>query len=960
MTPRQLVLLSPYRLPTHYPLTLADEDMACWLNAYSALWHPAALRLAAAPLRIDSGYDHETPRPGHLYAVPEAPSSLLPEDWPDRVRAAGALVFRATADRTSTFANLLAALAAEQTPVFPDDVVASFLGVGMGHLLLTALSDAMEHENLLEKSEFWNDIQQAAAAAPQKEAAAQPPTYLTHLQPAAARLLAARERLYPVTIHLLDLLLLEEQQLADPWPVTVSHGIPVNVIASSVVLEMLQQENPQALTSLAEAIQTGLAEVCGGGYLEREEALLPVESQLWNLAKGQALAKTLLGNPVGVYGRRRFGAFPLLPALLHQQGISRAVILPMDDAGLPAYSSPVVTWTTQDGPQVDCFVRKPLSTSSIDAFFNLGHYLYKTTREDHTATLAFIHGKAPALPWYADLLALSRLAPVAGQWSTLTRYFSATTAGEHAGTLEADNFHFDYLTERIPGTPAAQPIGQAASFQAHAYPSQFPVSGFAQHVRLRRRIDTCWTLAALQRGLAGRGDAHRPEKALQELEDQVEKAGTDALPQATLDSLATQEQHIAGQLAERLVARAASAQPGYIILNPCSFTRRLALELPSRGVPIPVVDPVKAMQVDGNTCRVVAEVPPLGFAWFPQAGPPGTPPPASRMRLADERCVRNEFFEAEIDTASGGLRAIRDHKTSINRLGQRLIFRPGSTMKASQVKTTSSGPALGEIVSEGVLLADQGQELARFRQRFRAWLGRPILDMRIEIYPEQPPAGDPWHAYFGAQFAWRDEQALLLRGLGGLSHVSTHVRPQTPDFLEIRLPRHSTTLFPGGLPFHQRDGGRMVDIILVPPGETATAFDLAIGLDREQPMQTALGLVTPATVVPTAKGPPHVGAKGWLFHLDAPNLMLTTLRPGGLERSADGSGQLEMVDAVTARLLECSGFQTSAELRCVRNPFRVALLDARGHLIMEGSKSGDAALFQVGSGGLLQVQVQFS
>ena len=43
MSAHELILLSPYRYPAQYALTLADEDMACWLNAYTALWHPALL-----------------------------------------------------------------------------------------------------------------------------------------------------------------------------------------------------------------------------------------------------------------------------------------------------------------------------------------------------------------------------------------------------------------------------------------------------------------------------------------------------------------------------------------------------------------------------------------------------------------------------------------------------------------------------------------------------------------------------------------------------------------------------------------------------------------------------------------------------------------------------------------------------------------------------------------------------
>ena len=556
---------------------------------------------------------------------------------------------------------------------------------------------------------------------------------------------------------------------------------------------------------------------------------------------------------------------------------------------------------------------------------------------------------------------LAKFGNVAGTWTTFSRYFAECSTGDYAGSIGPDELHFDFLTERVP-QEAATADGAAPAVPAlgRAYPSSQPVSGFAQHLRYRRRLDTCWTLAALQRGLAGAHDEQRVDSQLTDLEDHFESVGADVPPVEQVTRLAQLETQVTSNLANRLLARAQGQQPGWLLLNPCSFTRRLALELDSGGQPLPLVDPVKACQVDGAKLRVVVEVPPLGFAWIPQAGPPGTPAPASRMRLADERMVRNEFFEAEIDPTTGGLRAIRDHKTLINRIAQRLVFRPSSVMKASKVTTTSVGPALGEIVTEGALLGPQGQLLSRFRQRFRAWLGRPILDLRIELFPEQPPAGNPWHAYYGAQFAWRDERAMLLRGVNGTGYITTHLRPQTPDYLELRLLHQSTTIFPGGLPFHQREGGRMLDMILMPAGEPTQTFDLAIGLDREQPMQTALGLATPTTVVPTTKGPPHIGAKGWLFHLDASNLVLTRLMPGGLELPQEGAAAANKTDAVTARLLECSGFSTAAEMRCVRNPLRVALLDARGQLLVDGTYSGDAALFHVGPGEFVQVQVQFS
>jgi len=319
------------------------------------------------------------------------------------------------------------------------------------------------------------------------------------------------------------------------------------------------------------------------------------------------------------------------------------------------------------------------------------------------------------------------------------------------------------------------------------------------------------------------------------------------------------------------------------------------------------------------------------------------------MKLADERAVRNEFFEAEIDPATGGLRAIRDHRTRANRLAQQLIYNPGSTMRAQKIEVTSTGPALGEIVTEGVLIGDGDQELAQFRQRFQAWLGRPMLDVRIEIKPLQAVHGYPWHAYYGARFAWRDERALLVRGVNGSGYVTSHTRPVSPDYLELRAGSHNTVIFPGGLPFHQRNGGRMLDVLLMPEGETCRVYDLGIALDRPGPMQTAQGVVTPVPVVPTTQGPPHVGTTGWLFHLDAANVLLTSLRP-----SLDGS------DVVTARLLECGGVGGAAELRCVRDPKRALLLDARGTTLYDVAIQGDALMLDVGRHDLLHARIEFS
>jgi hypothetical protein len=1003
MDTHELVLLSPYRFPAENSLTLADEDMACWLNAWTALWHPALLWQAKEAPRCDSPYDHDQPRPGTIYVLPETPPAYLPDDWDQRVKQAGAIVFKSATDRATTLANLREAFNASGVPGFgwrdglqlPDDDLAPFFGLGLGHLLLSSLAEAMQHDNLLDRAAFWDDVQQAVAIraglpftstlptpdsysapasdygySPESEHAVSPPadyaesssppetdevappSELAHheapplptdwrepLQGAVAKLVSAREVLYPVTIHLLDVLMVDEKTMDQDWPVGFDLGIPINVVASTRTLETLADAHPDRFAKLKNAVLDGHSEVCGGGYLEREEPLLPLDSQLWNLRYGLDRAKELLGVNIQVYARKRFGYHPHLPLLLSTNGLLRTLFLTFDDvSGLPHYTQSTVSWPSADGKTVDAFVRPPKPADSSEMFFNLGHFWFKTTREDHVATLALLHRGKPDAPWYRDLMELAKLGPLFGAWETFSRYFGQISPGEYPSALSADDFHYDFLTER------------------HDAKVTNPVSSFATHLRTRRRIDACWTYAALLRSLSGARDTLNAEKELAAIEKEAE-CHIDAAAPAALDACETR---ITTALAVRLQARSADNQPGVMVLNPCGFARRAIVEWDGATRPIPVEGIVKACQLDGNHLRAIVEVPALGFAWLSREGPPGTRPMASRMKLADaaSNTLRNEFFEVEVDPLTGGLKAIRDHKTRINRLGQRLVFHPSADqgrMQATDIKVTSTGPALGEITASGVLLGEQQQVLANFRQRYRVWLGRPLLEMRVELQPLQPPAGYGWHAYYGARFAWRDERATLVRSVNSTGYVSMHPRPQTPDFIDIRTPPFNTTIFTGGLPFHLRQGGRMLDTILVPEGETATVFDFGIALDREQPVQTAFGYASPLAVVPTTKGPPHIGAAGWLFHIDASNLLLTRMTPGMLELNDDGSTR----DAVTARFFECAGYSGLAEFRCVRDPQRAVVLDGRGHFLLEANRNGDAINLEVTPNDLVHVQVEF-
>src|SRR5439155_14363801 len=264
-------------------------------------------------------------------------------------------------------------------------------------------------------------------------------------------------------------------------------------------LERLAASHPERMAKLRERLATGTIEVCGGCYAEREDPLLPLESQLWNLRKGLAVSEELLGQPVRVFARGRFGFHPQTPSLLQAAGLSRAIVLAFDEGVLPSHRATVVNWSATDGKQIDAFCRAPRAADNPQTYFHVAHYLHETIMQDHAATLVLLHAGTPS-PWYEDWLELSRLAPVLGVWTTLSRYFDDVTAGDYTSPAPADEFHADYLGERTADAASSEAMTYASSqeLKVRAYRStdearRHPVSAFAAHARHRRQLDAAWT-----------------------------------------------------------------------------------------------------------------------------------------------------------------------------------------------------------------------------------------------------------------------------------------------------------------------------------------------------------------------------------------------------------------------------------------------------------------------------------
>ncbi len=891
------LLLSPYRPPTSYPVALNADEASAWLAGYFALWHPAVLAKLDRPPTCASAYDHDLPTEGAIYAVPQGPHLYQAENWAERVKSVHAVAFVAEPDSAATRAAMLAALRERDADVphadAPADLVTAFAAIGYGYLLVEGLYDASDHEHLLDVHGFWADLTLALG---------DPAEALTHLRSAGQKLRDARETLNSQSFSLLDWAMPAADKPDAAWPGSLARGLPLTVIASG---ELLRKLSPGRLAELQARFQPdsgGGVDLACGAEVERDDSYLPAESQWWSLAAARATVQELFGVTPEVVGRQRSAFHPMCPSWWFHAGYKHGLLVSFDGALTPNRNAAVLNWPAPDGKTLDAVGREPLSASDPLTFFNLVYTLHQAMSKDARPTAIFAHRGDPAAIGYEELLTLTELSTAVGEFVGVSKYLSENAYGDYLGTVTGDDFFADALDRRVTTEKRSDAVG-----------------GFARHLRLRRRIDSAHSLTSLHRMLTPPTPADVSAlEALDAVEADIERRGPDITPPSDpLDAqLAALETAVAEKLAARLQVNATEGTPGYLLFNPCGYARRAAVEIADFGGPIAVADPVKAAQFDGPSAKLVVEVPALGFAWVPK--PSGSvAPPRPRFKSAEGNLVRNEFFEAELDPVTGGLRAFRDLRTRINRLGMQPVFNPGSKCRGTSLAVTSSGTALGEVVATGEILDDHNAVLATFTHRLRAWAGRPALEVVLDIDPVHRPTGYPWHAYYGARFGWRDERAALFRGVQGMNQQSSYARPVSPDYVEFRIGSERTFVFTGGLPFVQKHEKRMLDVVLIPEGELTRRFEFLLACDRDYPMQLAQGWTTPTPVVATTRGPPNGLTSSWLATLDLPSVLLTSLRPT--------SGRTAL-----ARLIETAGFGGACDLRFALPPTAAAMIDGTG------------------------------
>ncbi len=934
----ELIILLPCHSLEDFPVHHEGDDAQGLLAGWTALWQPEFIASAQSMptwRRVD-----DTPEElaGRLIVSPSVSEGELPTGFAQRCQDSGAVFIRNRGDRGKIIAEAFEPFDGEA--VVEPNLAADFLALGYGFLQVELLTRQMRYSSNLDEIHFQNQVVAAAnAAITGDEAGAR-----EKLAACFDILLEERDHYYPVDAYFVDLTLLAASTLGAGFRRQLASETPTNVIASGELLEKMAQSQPESLEKLQAALEAGRASLVGGLQREVRTPLLSPETLLAQLKKGSAAYETHLKKSPQVFGQFRFGLTPLAPQVLHKLGFHGALHCDFEDGQTPEGSQIKVRWEGPDGATIDALARAPLNAERPESYLGLAVKLGESMDMDHVATIMLAHWPDRTSPWHDDLRRIAAYGPVLGRFITLDEFFRTTDLPGQIDRFEVDQYESPYLKQAVAGNTAN------------------PISNSIDYWRLRHAAEAEQALAALVELVTGREGAQR---------DDLLSILYNAADEPPAIEIETRLQQALAARAEEFAACVSTthseAEPGLLVANPLSFVRRIPVLTTELEQTPDVGKPVYAAASNREQRQAVVDAPAMGFAWA-GCSKKGASRSEATLPLADENVVRNEFFEATIDPATGALQSLHEYSKRGNRISQQLALRTPappdrprnewqdpdaqatySVMAADALEVTSATSALGEITVQGRLLDRNGKVLAHYRQAFQAWRGSRVLRLRIKLDPIEELGPNPWTSYYCCRFAWADESASLWRTVNLTRHQATRKKIETSHYLEIENADTSTTILTGGLPFHRKRGFRSLDSLLVVRGETRREFELGIGMDLSHPILEAVSLLAPPPTVVQTNARPKL-ASSWLFHIDAKNLLATYWAPIWEEGRTVG---------VRVRMIETSGRVARAKFSGFRPFGRARIVDFRGQPLADCEVRDGVVHLEAASGEWLELEARW-
>jgi len=935
---QEIAILLPCHSFEDFPTYHTGDEAQSILANWTAMWHPAFLASAGKNPqwhRVDSPPENLE---GLALLIPSICKSELPAGFSQRAKESGATLVKGLTDRQEIVARLLDRV--DEVHEVATKLAPDFYALGYCYLQVELLTRQMRYSSSLDEIYFENKtIEAAKAASAGNEAEA-----VQCLQACFDVLMEERNQYYSVDASLLDFTLVAESTLNESLLAEVQDQLPTNLWISGALAKKLADDHVALKDAIAAKITEKRLGIVGGEWVEGPLNLLDPESLLANFHRGHEAYQQAFGTSPRVFGRRRFGMTAFLPQVLRGLGYVGAIHATLDEGKLPVSNQGKACWEGVDGSTVDALAKFPLDATKPETFLSLFSKLGEAMDGEHVATLAFAHWPQMTSPWYEDLKTIARYGNSLGEFVTVEHYFEETDTATYHGNFKPEDYRTPWLKQSIVRR------------------QQGPVSQHAQRERLNAQIEVAEKLRALAQLMSG----SLANNSSQLLERSIQDPATPGTNQsAEADNLATTASQA---LASALPRLEQPAQQGYLSLNTLNSvsTRGVYVsqltDLPASG------EPIVASGHDSKRKFAAIEVPGCGYAWITGDAKAG---PGKQKALLDGHVLRNEFMEVHIHPETGGIKSIYDYKTRGNRLSQQLSLRmPGkkqatgerylgpdataiySQMQVTQIDPATSSPAMGEIHTQGNIVGEENEVMATYKQTYRLWRSSRVLEIDIEIEPQVDPKSLPWDSHYCCRLAWGDETALTYHDVQWVRTRCSGRRIEASNYVEINASHGKTTLLTAGIPFHLRNHGHMLDTILIPHGESQRKFRLGIGLDLPYSLPAARDFMYQAEPVFESASMPAPGNSSWMFHVDAKNVILTSLEPL--------SGESNSVIGFKTKVLETEGRSAQGAVRCFRKVREAYLCDFQGNRISKCKVDGDRVHFQLAPGQWYPLEVEWA
>jgi hypothetical protein len=727
----------------------------------------------------------------------------------------------------------------------PQDLLFEFYAAGYHYLGLQILLRRLSHAEKIEEQLIWAEFSQAAEA-----------FRIGDYENARNALHAAfdvmhgnRQSAYPATINWLDLLLLPNDCDAEAAAHRWSQGVKLNVVATPQQIELL---GPDKIGDLKNRLAADDVEILGGRMTDRPFSFLDSQSRAWEISQSYKQLKKLLDREVDTFAGRSGSLAADLPQLLMKHGVRYALHAAFDGSRFAMLRGPKIHWSATDGSIIETLARPPRWANDRSAGLLLFADLAELLLNERAPTTILVHPAGDDALWYQLLIAGQKIASVFGKFETLTEFFLHVMMPEGPTITRPDEY------------AAANDAWQISQ----------PISRWRDHHRRRHRFDSRCSLLALARLAAPHLTVPVDETIA--LESAIEQHQGD--PSADLDNqIARWEDSVARCWCQAL-GQTPNGQPGYLIVNPSSFPRRLGIESKEQ-LQNPTIDQtVRACESLGSGSAFLVDLPGWSYAWIPVQGQ-ATSAPEKLEPLASGRRLKNTQIEIEIDKKTGGIRGIWSLRDRHSRLSQQLVHSAGSEMIAREINVLQAGNLFGEIASNGIIRdRDSKREWARYEQIIRVWRGRPVAQIDISLQKTAELTGDPAQNYIACRWTWPDEKTIVLPSSGTTMASHLDASLEATSFIELREQHLTTNIITAGLVRTIRQHRQFADTLLLAPGESATRFTFWIGLDLPNPFRFAQAELWPPIVVPFA-GPPPRGPVGSIAAFHSETAHATSLVP---------------------------------------------------------------------------------